>query len=459
VSSQRHLRVAVVGSGPAGFYAAGQLLASDLPVAVDMIERLPTPWGLVRFGVAPDHPEIKAVSRVFEKIARTPGFRFFGNVEIGRDLSAHELAERYDAVIYAVGAQADQRIGIPGEDLPGSWPATAFVAWYNGHPDHHGLDFDLSGERVVVIGNGNVAIDVARMVALTRSELERTDTAMHAIEALAETGVREIVVLGRRGPVQAAFTSPELKELGELAGADVVVDPSDLELDEASRAALGDERSASRRNFELLSAYAAREPRAHTRRLILRFYTSPVALIGEHHVEAVEVVRNHLVAGEDGVLRAEPTGERELIPCSLVLRSVGYRGVGIEGVPFDERRGVIPNRAGRVLDDDGDPVDGLYCAGWIKRGPSGVIGTNKKDAAETVDALVRDAVGGLLVRRLDDDIAALLAQRNAEVVAYSGWEAIDALERSLGEPHGRPRIKLVQREALLEAARAAGEGQ
>jgi ferredoxin--NADP+ reductase len=297
------------------------------------------------------------------------------------------------------------------------------------------------------------------MVALTRSELERTDTALDAIEALAEAGVREIVVLGRRGPVQAAFTSPELKELGELAGADVVVDPSDLELDEASRAALGDERSASRRNFELLSAYAARAPRAHLRRLILRFYTSPVALIGEQRVEAVEVVRNHLVAGEDGVLRAEPTGERELIPCGLVLRSVGYRGVGIEGVPFDERRGVIANRAGRVVGDDGEPVTGLYCAGWIKRGPSGVIGTNKKDAAETVEALRQDAADGLLVRRRDDDISELLAERNTEVVAYSGWEAIDAHERALGEPHGRPRIKLAQWEALLEAARAAREAQ
>ncbi len=337
------MRVAVVGSGPAGFYVAGPLLAAG--AGVDLIERLPTPWGLVRLGVAPDHPEIKAVSRVFEKTAKLPGFRFFGNVEVGRDVTQAELARLYDAVVYTVGAQTDRRIGIPGEDLPGSWPATAFVAWYNGHPDFQGLDFDLSGERAIVVGNGNVAVDVARMLALTREELAPTDTTDAAIEAIVGSGIREIVMLGRRGPAQAAFTNPELKELGELAGADVIVDPADLELDPASEAALAD---GSRDRAPQLRA-AARVRGAPSRGqaasgLLLRFRASPVAILGDGRVEAVEVVRNALVADEDGRVRAVPTGESETIPCGIVLRSVGYRGVALPGVPFDESRGVDPER-------------------------------------------------------------------------------------------------------------------
>ncbi len=359
-----------------------------------MIERLPTPWGLVRLGVAPDHPEIKSVSRVFEKIARTPGFRFFGNVEVGRDVSPDELAALYDAVVYAVGAQTDRRMGIPGEDLPGSWPATAFVAWYNGHPDFQELSFDLSGERAVVIGNGNVAVDVARMLALTREELEATDATEAAIAAIAGSGIREIVMLGRRGPTQAAFTSPELRELGELAGADVLVHPDELELDAASSAALADERSTARRNFDLLTDFSRRAPTGKPRQLRLRFRVAPVAILGSERVEAVEIVRNRLVPDERGRISAEPTDERETIPCGLVLRSVGYRGVAIEGLPFDAERGIIPNLDGRIVDGEGVPIPGLYCSGWIKRGPSGVIGTNKKDALETVEALLEDARRG-----------------------------------------------------------------
>ena len=279
--SERPLHVAVVGSGPAGFYTAAHLFASDVPVEVDMIERLPTPWGLVRMGVAPDHPNIKAVSRAFEKIAKNPGFRFFGNVEVGRDVSHDELAAIYDAVVYTVGAQADRRLGIDGEDLPGSWPATKFVAWYNGHPDYQDLPFDLSGETAVVIGNGNVAVDVARMLALTPDELGVTDTNDHAIEAINNAGVRDIIMLGRRGPAQAAFTTPELQELGELAGADVIVDPADLELDAASAAALEDDRATARRNVDLLREYAARAPEGKPRRIHLRFCVSQ---IGRAHV-------------------------------------------------------------------------------------------------------------------------------------------------------------------------------
>ncbi len=447
------LRVAVVGSGPAGFYATGGLLAADVPIEVDLIERLPTPWGLVRTGVAPDHPNIKAVSRVFEKTAAKPGYRFLGNVEVGRDVSHEELLDLYDAVVYAFGAETDRRLGIPGEDLPGSWPATQFVAWYNGHPDAQGLEFDLSCERAVVVGNGNVAVDVARMLALTEEELAPTDTTDEAIAAILGSGIREIVMLGRRGPVQAAFTTPELLELGELAGADVIVDPADLELDAASEEQLAGDTLALR-NMETLRAYAERVPSGKRRALRLRFCTSPVEILGDERVEGVEVVRNRLVADGRGSVRAEPTDERETLPCGVVFRSVGYRGVGLEGVPFDEGRGTIPNEAGRVLDSEGRAVPRVYCTGWIKRGPSGVIGTNKKDANETIAALLSDVGEGRLTPTGATAAAvdALLAERGVVVVTQEGWEAIDAVERALGEPQGRPRVKLATWDALLAAA-------
>jgi ferredoxin--NADP+ reductase len=429
------LRVAVVGSGPAGFYAAGALLAADLPVEVDMIERLPTPWGLVRLGVAPDHPNIKAVSRAFERIAAQPGFRFFGNVELGRDLSHDELMRIYDAVVYAVGAQTDRRLGIPGEDLPGSWAATEFVAWYNGHPDYQGVPFDLNVERAVVVGAGNVALDVARMLALAPEELAPTDTTDAAIAAINESPLAEIVILARRGPAQAAFTTPELKEMGELADADVIIDAADLE------GAVGADTN-SERNLEVLREYSTREPPGKRRRVVFRFCVSPVEIRGAERVEEIEIVHNELV---DGGARAVPTNRREMIPCGLVFRSVGYRGVALPGVPFDEDNGVIPNDRGRV-----EP--GLYVAGWIKRGPTGVIGTNKKDATETVELLLEDARAGLLSREADERLESLLEGR-CEVVAYAGWAAIDLEERTRGEPHGRPRIKLCSWEALLASAR------
>ena len=446
-------RVAVVGSGPAGFYAAGQLLASDVPVEVDMIERLPTPWGLVRLGVAPDHPKIKAVSRVFERIAQQSGFRFFGNVEVGRDLDHAELAALYDAVVYAYGAQTDRRMGIPGEDLPGSWPATAFDGWYNGHPDFQELEFDLSGERAVVVGNGNVAVDVARMLALTEDELAPTDTTDEAIAAIVGSGIREILMLGRRGPAQAAFTTPELQELTELAGADLVVDPADLELDAASAAALEDDTAIARRNVELLREVAARRPEGKPKTLRLRFGVSPVAILGDGRVEAVEVVRNDLVADDQGRIRAVATDERELISCGLVLRSVGYRGTPVPGVPFDAERATIPNLDGRVLDDQGLAIPGLYCTGWVKRGPSGVIGTNKKDATETVELLLADLRLGLLAPGGPErELGEVLSQNGVAFVSYAGWEAIDAAERARGEAEGRPRVKLGRWDELLGTA-------
>jgi ferredoxin--NADP+ reductase len=437
------LRVAVVGSGPAGFYAAGALLAADVPVEVDMIERLPTPWGLVRLGVAPDHPKIKSVSRAFEKIALRPGFRFFGNVEVGRDIQHGELVDLYDAVVYAVGAQSDRRMGIPGEDLPGSWAATEFVAWYNGHPDFQHLEFDLSAERAVVIGNGNVAVDVARMLALTSEELEPTDTTDAALDAFVNAGIREIVMVGRRGPAQAAFTTTELQDLGELAGADVIVDSSDLEGAEPHD-------TNSERNLAVLREYASREPEGKPKRLVLRFLLSPVAITGEGRVEAIELARNRLEADAAGALRAVATGERETLSTGIVFRSVGYRGVALPGLPFDEDTGTIPNDRGRV-------APGVYVAGWIKRGPSGVIGTNKKDATETVELLVEDLRDAQRKGRSAAEVEAVLLDRGVQLVVYEGWTSIDELERAAGEPLGRPRVKLCTWEDLLTAAERVAE--
>ncbi|HWH44292.1 MAG TPA: FAD-dependent oxidoreductase, partial [Thermoleophilaceae bacterium] len=452
------LRVAIVGSGPAGFYAAGHLLKKgrEEVVQVDMFDRLPTPWGLVRGGVAPDHPNIKAVSRVYEKTAKHPEFRFFGNVEVGTDVSRDELFERYHAIVWAVGAQADRRMGIPGEDLAGSWAATEFVAWYNGHPDYRELEFDLSSERAVVVGNGNVAMDVARMLALTPGELRATDVADHALEALERSAIREIVVLGRRGPAQAAFTNPELLELGEMTDADVHVDPADLDLDPVSRASLeGDGHITPRRNVEILTDYSAREPGGKPKRIVLRFLVSPVEIEGDGRVEAVVVARNEL-REEGGALRAVQTEERERIEAGIVFRSIGYRGVEIPGVPFDERSCTIPNAAGRVLDpESGDHTPGEYAVGWIKRGPSGVIGTNKKDAQETVELMIEDLASGRMPEPATPDrgdVETLLRERKPEHVTYEGWEAIDTHERERGEPHGRPRVKLATMQELLEAA-------
>jgi ferredoxin--NADP+ reductase len=450
---ERPLRVAVVGSGPSGFYAAGQLLSDkERTVEVDLIERLPTPWGLVRGGVAPDHPKIKSVSRVYEKTAKKPGFRFFGNVEVGVDVTHEELLRWYHAVIYAVGTAGDRKAGIPGEDLTGSWSATEFVGWYNGHPDYRDLEFDLSGKRAIVVGNGNVAVDVARMLTLTEEELQVTDIADHAMEALIASPIEEIVVLGRRGPEQAAFTNPELLELGELGDADIVVDPVDLEIAEDVRDDALDQ--TARKNVEILHQYAQREPSGKRKRVVLRFLTSPVEIVGDERVEGVRVVQNELVRGEDGRLSARATGTEEVIEASLVFRAIGYTGVKLPGLPFDERRGTIPNDCGRVL-DDGRPVPGAYVAGWIKRGPSGVIGTNKKCATDTVTALIEDLGAGRVPGhevRSGDDIEAELRARKPELVDYTGWEAIDAAEKGAGEPTGRPRVKLTRVEELLDAA-------
>jgi ferredoxin--NADP+ reductase len=442
-------RAAIIGAGPSGFYTADQLMARGFEV--DVIDRLPTPFGLVRAGVAPDHPKIKSVIRVYEKTARRPGFRYFGGVELGRDVDGAELLERYHAVVYAFGTSADNRLGIPGEDLAGSHPATDFVGWYNGHPDYCDHDFDLGHRRAVVIGNGNVALDVARMLVLSDDELAATDTADHALEALRDANVEEVVVLGRRGPAQAAFTNPELRELAELSRADVVVASDEAQLDPLSAEWLASDLAdaTARRNVEILIDYAARPLTGKPRRVVLRFLVSPLEILGDEagRVRAIRVARNRIAAGEGGRLGAVPTGEEEILECGLVLRAVGYRGRPIPGLPFEERRGLISNQGGRVVGDDGTHRVGEYAVGWIKRGPSGVIGTNKKDAADTVARIAEDAETGRLNEPTIEDpeeTEQWLRGRVRDLVTWTGWESIDVHERAAGEPAGRPRVKLVR---------------
>jgi ferredoxin--NADP+ reductase len=452
----RPLRVAIVGSGPSGFYAAEHLQRKASGVEIEMLDRLPTPYGLVRGGVAPDHPKIKSVTRIYDRIASQPGFRFLGNVQVGRDLSHAELLEHVDAVLYATGAQTDRALGIPGEALPGSHAATEFVGWYNGHPDFRDGAFDLGVEAAAVVGVGNVAMDVARILASRPDDLAATDLAGHALDALRRSRVRTIHVLGRRGPVQAAFTNPELREFGELPDCDVIVDPRDLQLDPLSEAALAaaDDRTAEK-NMQTLRDYAERSPRGGGRRIVLRFLTSPVELVGGDRVEGVRVARNRLVAGARGDVKAEATGETELLPVGLVFRSVGYKGVAVPGVPFDERAGVIPNLEGRVLAAPGGSavVAGTYVAGWIKRGPSGVIGTNKPDAVESADRLLADHAAGALPtpRAGRAGMDALLAARGVRVVSFADWQRLDALEVANGQRAGRPRLKFTRIDEMLEA--------
>jgi ferredoxin/flavodoxin---NADP+ reductase len=453
-------RIAVVGAGPAGFYACEDLLKAGFEV--DLYDALPTPFGLVRAGVAPDHPKLKTVTRRYEKTATHPGFRFFGGVELGSDIMRADLFERYHAVVYAVGTSDDNRLGIAGEDRPGSHSATEFVAWYNGHPDYADREFDLSANRAVVIGNGNVAIDVARMLVLDPDEIRVTDTANHAIAGLGAAQVEHVIMLGRRGPAQAAFTNPELLELGELMRSDVIVDPAEMELDEYSAKWLeehGDK--TARRNVEILTEYSQRQPSGKSHRIELRFLRSPVEIVGEDGegpVTGIRVVRNRIEPDDKGNLRAVATGEEELIECGLVMRSIGYRGRPLPDVPFDERRGLIRNEGGRVLDDDGQPVPGEYAVGWIKRGPSGVIGTNKKDASDTVARLLEDAEAGKLNEPGSPDADAIEPWLRSQVpglVTWTGWRAIDVHETSAGEPHGRPRIKVI---SVAEMQRIAAGG-
>jgi ferredoxin--NADP+ reductase len=444
------LRVAVVGSGPSGLYAADALAGQDaVPVQVDVLERLPCPFGLVRYGVAPDHLSIRSVRGTLEKVLARDGVRFLGNVEVGRDVTVAELHDYYDAVVFSYGAASDRHLGIPGEDLPGSVAATDLVAWYTGHPEAARAELEhevAAAESVVVVGVGNVAMDVVRVLAKTRAELEHTDMPEHVLDVLDGSSIREIHLLGRRGPAQAAFTTKELRELGELADADVIVDPADVELAEASAAAAAADKVLAR-NVEVVREWSTRVATGKPRRIYVRFLTRPVELLGDDHVAGVVVERTRLDA--DG--RAHGTGQTSTIPAQLVVRSVGYRGLPLDGVPFDADRNVVPSVEGRVV-RDGAVVPGEYVAGWIKRGPTGIIGTNKKDAGASVASLLADAP--TLPRaphREAADIDGLLASRGIAVVDADGWRRIDAAEVALGGSRGRDRTTLHDRDEMLAA--------
>lgn len=451
-SPQQPLRVAVIGAGPAGFFLADKLLGNgQVSVQVDLFERLPTPYGLVRLGVAPDHEKIKNVTRSFDKVAAKPGFRFFGNVDVGRHVTLDDLRRHYHQICFTTGAQTDRHMGIPGEDLANSHPATEFVAWYNGHPEFRDCKFDLSAERVAVVGVGNVAVDVARMLCRTPEELATTDTADYAQEALRGSRVKEVYLLGRRGPVQAAFTTPEVKELGELGGADVKVLPEEVALDPLSQAELerGEDHAAAAKKVDILREFSQRPLTGKPRLLTIRFLVSPVELLADDagRVRAMRIVRNRLVEGKGGSLRAEATGHCEELPVGLVFRSVGYRGVALPGLPFDDKAGVVPNEKGRV-------GPGLYVAGWIKRGPSGVIGTNKPDAAETAEAMLAEvAAGGVPRPAAPDPDAALATARRAQsaLVTFPDWQKLDRFETERGKAQGRPRVKCTSVEEMLTA--------
>ena len=449
------LRVAVVGAGPAGIYTAEALTRQqEVPVAVDLIDRLPTPFGLVRHGIAPDHPKMRAIRDTLHRALDHPAVRFVGNVEIGRDLSCRELHAAVDAVVYTYGAALDRQLAIPGEELPGSLAATALVAWYTGHPDadRATVEAALAGARsVVVVGVGNVALDVARVLARTPAELEPTDMPQHVLDALAAAPVEQVTVLGRRGPAQATFTTQELRELDGLARATVLVDPADLELDAAAEERVAADRVASR-NLAVLHEWAQHTAQPGRTTVTLRFFSRPVRLLGEDRVTGVEVERT--VVDADG--RASGTGETTVLPADLVVRSVGYRGGELPELPLDPRRGTVPNDLGRVL-RGGQPSPGEYVAGWIKRGPTGVVGTNKHDARETVAALLADVAAGVVHPGTsgDDDLVATLRANGADPVLLEDWRAIDAAEVALGATRGRARTTLHEWESLLAAVKEA----
>lgn len=454
------LRVAVIGSGPSGFYAAEHFFKQkDTVVYVDMYDRLPTPYGLVRGGVAPDHQKIKSVTKVYDRTAGNENFRFYGYVEFGTDITLDDLKNHYHQVIFTVGAQTDKQLGIPGEDLPNSHAATEFVAWYNGHPDYKHLEFDLSQEKVAVIGVGNVAVDVARILSRSTQELAETDIADYALQALSQSKVKEVYLIGRRGPAQAAFTNKEIKELGEMADAACIVLPEEARLDELSQKDLeenGDRETTAK--VEIIQSYAGNTADGKNRSLTVRFLVSPTEIIEKDgQVGGMTLVKNELYLNERGTLRPRATDQTETLDCGLVFRSIGYRGVPLPDIPFREDWGTIPNELGRILDEpNGDAQTGLYCAGWIKRGPSGVIGTNKPDSVETVEIMLEDAAAGKTFQPSDpsrEAVAALIAQRQPQFFSYDDWKQLDALETAAGEKLGRPRLKFTDVESMIAAVK------
>ena len=461
-SEERPLRVAVVGSGPSGFYAIGALFKQEgLHVQADLFDRLPTPFGLVRGGVAPDHQKIKNVIRVYNKTASNENFRFFGNVMVGRDLSVAELQEHYDQVVLAVGNESDRSMGIPGEDLNGVYSATEFVGWYNGHPDFQDREFGLDGaKRVAVVGNGNVAMDVTRILAQSPDELASTDITDAALESLRQSTVEEIVILGRRGPAQAAFSPKEIKEIGELESSTLCLTAADVDLDELSQSWL-DEKAApsAKKNVDYLKENAGQLPGSDCV-VRCRFLVSPVELTGEDgRLSAVRIQHNELYASDDGTPRPRGTDKHETLDVDLVFKAVGYRGTPLEGIPFHERWGIFHNQDGRITDgEDGPALPNVYVVGWAKRGPSGLIGTNGPDSQATVAKMIEDLEGQL--GDADETqsgakslgaVPALLADRGVDVVTYEDWEKLDAEEIRRGESKGKVREKFVDIPAMMAA--------
>ncbi|NMO04598.1 FAD-dependent oxidoreductase [Gordonia sp. TBRC 11910] len=456
----KELHVAIVGAGPAAFYAAQHLVAKQ-SVKVDMFDRLPTPYGLVRAGVAPDHAATKGVERTYASTANKRNFAYFLNVEVGKHVTHDELAERYHAVVYAVGAATDKRLGIAGEDLPGSISATEFVAWYNGHPDYAHFDVDLSGERAVVVGNGNVALDVARILVSDPAALAKTEIADHALAKLRESNIREVVLLGRRGVAQGAYTNSEFLALGDVRGVDVIIDPDELTLDPASAAAEADGSldSTIATKVRLAREFAGRSSTPGNKRIVFRYLTSPVSIEGGGRTEKVVCVRNAFVDDADRVA-VTATGETFDLPTGLVLRSIGYRGTPVGDLPFDAVRGIVPNDGGRVTAEaGGDVVPGLYVTGWIKRGPTGGIGRNRLCGEETAAAVLADFIAGTLTDPAISraDVADLVTGRGANRITLAGWKAIDAVEKSAGKSAGRRLLKIVTVEEFEKTA-ATAEG-
>ncbi|MFN2236391.1 MAG: FAD-dependent oxidoreductase [Anaerolineales bacterium] len=451
------LRVAIVGAGPAGFYTAEHLLKQkQIKVEVDLFDRLPTPYGLVRGGVAPDHQKIKTVTKAYERTARKQGFRYFGFVEFGSDIKLDDLKKHYHQIVFATGTQTGKLLNIPGAELDGSHTASDFVAWYNGHPDYRMFEFDLSQERVAVIGVGNVALDVARILCLTKNELKQTDIADYALKALSRSNIKEVIVLGRRGPAQAAFTNPEIKELGKLEDTNVVVIPEEAELDPLSQIAISQQHDQTViRKVELIQDYAKGNQIKKSRQITLRFLVSPEVIYGDENgqVKGIKITKNELIQSEAGSLRPQKTSYTEEIPVGLIFHSIGYRGLPLPEVPFNKKWGVIANKDGRILDPDSNlPLPGLYTAGWIKRGPSGVIGTNKLDAAETVKCMLEDLENGILLNPQypsPNFAAETIRKCQPEHIVFSEWLLLDNLEITRGKEKNRPRIKFTKVDEML----------
>ncbi|NDC82934.1 NADP oxidoreductase [bacterium] len=447
-SEQRPLRVAIVGSGPSGFYAADALFKSAIHVSIDSFDRLPTPFGLLRGGVAPDHQKMKSVGAYYERVAdaNATRFRWFGNVEVGRDITIDELKQYYDAVILAVGAQTDRTLGIPGETKAGVYGATEFVGWYNGHPDYQNLEFDLNHESVVVIGQGNVAIDVTRILVKPIDELRKTDIPDPILNKLATSKVKTVHLVGRRGPVQSAFTELEIKEFGEIHGVDVVIDPSDMAINPASQSELDDDtNNKAKKNMAVLRDYVANPRRGGSKQVVVRFLEGPVEIGGDDRVSEIILEKNNLI-GDPGHQQAVGTGEKIRLNTGLIFKSIGYKGTAIPGVPFDQKSGTIPHQAGAIVG-----LPGCYVAGWIKRGPRGVLGTNKPCSTETIATLLAD------LERLRpcsqpelSAVEAILSQRGVRWITYSEWKKIDKIEKERGTELGKPREKFTRLDQILE---------